>query len=209
MEEQRSPEQVLTQVNQQVIAMAATEEKCERGYAQLGWMLLEVATMQYWRVAHQTFRDYLRTIAMSSKRTASQLQQYFLTVRDLSDTFTLAQLEAMGITKAIRLRTAKDYAIVLPEAVVHAALDPKVTVKDLQKVISTTLKMPEEDGDYLDLGFEFMVSPEERATLEAAVDAAMHTDPVTKTTISKSAQMKDIAMKFAMEFLGAHSGDGN
>jgi hypothetical protein len=209
MEEQRLPEQVLTQVNQQVIAMAATEEECERGYAQLGWMLLEVATMQYWRVAHQTFRDYLRTIAMSSRKTASQLQQYFLTVRDLSDTFTLAQLEAMGISKAIKLRQAKDYAIVLPSDVVQAALDSKITVKELQKVISTTLKMPEEDGDYLDLGFEFMVSPEERATLEAAVDAAMHTDPVTKTTISKSAQMKDIALKFAMEFLGSHSGDGN
>jgi hypothetical protein len=208
MEEQRSPEQALTQVNQQVIAMAVTEEECERGYAQLGWMLLEVATMQYWRVAHQTFRDYLRTIAMSSKRTASQLQQYFLTVRDLSDTFTLTQLEAMGISKAIKLRQAKDYAIVLPSDVVQAALDSKVTVKELQKVISTTLKMPEESGDYLDLGFEFMVSPEERATLEAAVDAAMHTDPITKTTISKSAQMKDIALKFAMEFLGAHSGDG-
>jgi hypothetical protein len=208
MEEQRSPEQILTQVNQQVIAMAATEEECERGYAQLGWMLLEVATMQYWRVAHQTFRDYLRTIAMSSKRTASQLQQYFLTVRDLSDTFTLTQLEAMGITKAIRLRTAKDYAIVLPEAVVQAALDSKVTVKELQKIISVTLKMPEEEGDWMSLDCEFMVSPEQRALLEQAIDVALHTDPITKSTISKSAQMLDVMTKFAQEFLGAHSGDG-
>lgn len=208
MEEQKTPESVLNQVTQQVIAMAASENECERGYAQLGWMLLEVATMQYWRVQHITFREYLKTIAMSSKRTAGQMHQYFLTVRDLSDTFSLAQLEAMGITKAIRLRTAKDYAIVLPEVVVQAALDPKVTVKELQKVISVTLKMPEEDGDYMDLGFEFMVSPEQRVLFEQVIDVAMHTDPLTKSTISKSAQMLDVMTKLAQEFLGAHSGDG-
>lgn len=208
MEERKSPETVLSEVVEQVAAMAASEEDCERGYAQLGWMLLEVATMHYWRVQHLTFRAYLKTIAMSSKKSAQQLQLYFLTVRDLSDTFSLAQLEQMGITKAIRLRTAKDYAVVLPQAVVLAALDPKVTVRELQKVISVTLKMPEEEGDWMDLEFEFMVTAEQRALFEQVIDVAMHTDPVTKSTISKSAQMLDVMMKLAPEFLGAHSGDG-
>lgn len=198
----------LQAVTQKAAALAAAEGQCDTGYAQLGWMLLEVATLHLWRVQYTTFRDYLRSVALVSKKTAGQLQQYFLTVRDLSDTFSLAQLEVMGITKAIRLRAAKDYALVLPQPVVLAALDPTVTAKELQKVISTTLKMPEEEGDWMNLDFEFMVSSEERATLEAAIDAAIHTDPVTKTTISRSAQMKDIALKFAMEFLGAHSGDG-
>jgi len=36
----------------------------------------------------------------------------------------------------------------------------------------------------------------------------MHTDPLTKSTISKSAQMLDVMTKFCEEFLGAHSGDG-
>lgn len=199
----------LKAVNQKAAQLATAEGACESGYAQLGWMLLEVAELQLWRVQHETFRDYLRAVALVSKRTAGQLHQYFLTVRDLSDTFSAAQLEAMGITKAIRLRAAKDYAIVLPAAVVHAALDPMVTVKDLKKIISETLKMPaDDDGDWLDLECEFMVSPEQRELLTQAINVAMHTEPLTKSTISKSAQMLDVMTKFAQEFLGSHSGDG-
>jgi hypothetical protein len=124
-------------------------------------------------------------------------------------TFTPEQMESMGITKAMKIRGAKDYALVLPASLKAAALDPKVSVKDLRKLISETLKMPEDDGNYLDLEFEFMVSPEQRATLEQAVDVAMRTEPVTKQTISKSAQRLDVALKLAMEFLSVHSGDGN
>jgi hypothetical protein len=198
----------LHKVALQAESMAAVDLQCERGYAHLGWLLWEVAEMQFWRVQHDTFRDYLKSVSAISKRTPAQLQLFFLTVRDLSDTFTRDQLESIGITKATKLRGAKDYAVVLPAVVVNAALDPQVTVKELKKIISTTLKMPEDDGNWMDLEFEFMVSPEERETLEAAVAAAMHTDPVTKSTISRSAQMKDVALKFAMEFLSAHSGDG-
>jgi hypothetical protein len=207
MEEPKTIEYILNQVKHQAVAMAETEDECERGYAHLGWMLLEVADMQYWRVQHETFRDYLRAVAMVSKKTAGQLHQYFLTVRDLSDTFSAAQLEAMGITKAIKLRAAKDYAIVLPQAVVLAALDPLVTVKDLKKIISEALNAPEDDGDWFDLGAEFYVSPEERATIEDAVRAAEHCEPATKKTISASMQRKDVVLKWCMEFLGTYSAE--
>lgn len=208
MDESKSAYAALRQVQSQAKALAETENACERGYASLGWMLLEVAQMQFWRVQHDTFRDYLKAVAMDSKKTPAQLQLYFLTVRDLCDTFSLAQLEQMGITKAIKLRGAKDYAIVLPQEIVLAALDPKVTVKELRKIISTTLKMPAEDGNWLDCEMEFMVSPEQRELITQAIDVAMHTEPLTKSTISRSAQMLDVMTKFAMEFLGAHSGDG-
>ncbi len=198
----------LEDVLQKARFLASLEHQSENGYAVLGWMLFEVATLQLWRVRHETFRDYLRGVAMVSKKSAGQLHQYFLTVRDLSDTFNLAQLESMGITKAIKLRAAKDYALVLPEAVLAAALDPTITAKELQKVISVTLKMPEEEGDWMDLEFEFMVSPEQRELFEQVINVAMHTDPLTKSTISKSAQMLDVMTKLAQEFLGAHSGDG-
>ena len=188
--------------------MAEVDNQGERGYAHLGWLLLEVAEMQYWRVRYATFREYLRSIAAVSKKTPEVLQRYFLTVRDLSDTFTASQLEEMGISKAMKLRQAKDYAIVLPKIIVDAALDSKITVKDLHKLISTTLRMPEEEGDWMDLGAEFYVTPEERATIEDAMKAAEHCDPITKKTISASMQRKDIVLKWCMEFLGAHSSDG-
>jgi hypothetical protein len=69
--------------------------------------------------------------------------------------------------------------------------------------------MPEDDGDYLDCEMEFMVTPEQRATIEQAIEVAKHTEPLTKSTISQSAQMLDVMMKLSQEFLGAHSGDGN
>lgn len=195
-------------VNCKAAMLAATEGQCESGYAQLGLMIFEVAELQLWRVQHETFRDYLRSVALVSKKSAGILHQYFLTVRDLVDTFTPAQLEAMGISKAIRLRAAKDYAIVLPETVVTAALDPKVTVKELKQIIATTLKMPEEEGDWFDLAAEFYVNPEERATIEDAVRAAEHCDPITKKTISTSMQRKDVVLKWCMNFLADHSPEG-
>jgi hypothetical protein len=195
-------------VREWAMHMAVNEDNSERGYAHLGWLLLQVADMQYWRVHFTTFREYLRSVAQVSRKSVGQLHQYFLTVRDLSDTFSAEQLEIMGISKAIKLRAAKDYAIVLPAVVVNAALDPKITVQDLKKVISVALKMPEEEGDWMDLEFEFMVTPEQRALFTQAVDVAMHTEPLTKSTISKSAQMLDVATKLAQEFLGSHCGDG-
>lgn len=199
---------VLLRVENQAKEMAKTEALCERGYAHLGWLLLEVAEMQYWRVHFSTFRDYLKSIALVAKKTPDQLHRYFLTVRDLSDDFNSSELELIGITKAIRLRKAKDYALVLPSAIITAALDPKTTDKDLKKLISTTLLIPEEEGDWMDCEFEFMVTPEQRILIEQAIDAARHTEPLTKSTISKSAQMLDVIQKFAMEFLAAHNGDG-
>lgn len=199
---------LMRSIEKQAMQLATAEDGLERGYAHLGWSLLEVAEMQYWRLQYGTFREYLKSVSMKSKKTPGQLQQYFLTVRDLSDSFSLDQLEGMGITKAIKLRATKDYAIVLPKVVVDAALDPLITVKELKKIIALALKMPEEEGDWMDCEMEFMVSPEERKLFETAFDVAMHTNPLTKTTNSRSVQMKDILTKFSMEFLGSHSGDG-
>jgi hypothetical protein len=200
---------LLRSIETQAEKMAVAEDGLEKGYAHLGLMLLEVSEMSYWRVHYETFKDYLKSVSMKSKKTPGQLQQYFLTVRDLIDNFTADQLETMGITKAIKLRKAKDYALVLPQAIINSALDSEQSAAELQKVISVALKMPEEEGDYLDLEFEFMVTPEQKAFAEQVIDVAMHTEPLTKSTISKSAQMWNVFEKLGMEFLGAHSGDGN
>lgn len=201
-------QRILFQVTARAEEMAKQEDSLESGYARLGWMLLEVSEMQYWRVHHQTWRDYLKSVAMVSRKSPAQLMQYFLTVRDLTDTFSCEQLETMGITKAIRLRAAKDYLLVIPEEVSKAALDPAITVKELKAIVSKLMGAPEEEGDWMDLEMEFMVTPEQRVFTEQVIFAAMHTEPFTKLTVSKSAQMWDVWEKLGMEFLGAHSGDG-
>ena len=199
---------VLFQVTARAEEMAKQEDILERGYARLGYMLLEVAEMQYWRISYNTFREYVSSVATRARKTAGQLMRYFLTVRDLMDTFSIEQLETIGITKAMRLRQAKDYALVLPPDIIKAALDPTLTVRDLKKVISVTLKMSDDDGDWLDLEMEFLVTPEQRSFAEQVISTAMHTEPLTKSTVSKSAQMWDVFEKLGQEFLGAHSGDG-
>ncbi len=202
-----SPEDALRRVESQAREMATIENEAEAGFAHLGWLLLEVAQMQYWRVRHNTFHDYLKVVSLHAKKTPGQLQRYLLTVRDLSDTFSSKQMETMGITKSMQLRNAKDYAIVLPAVIVQAALDSKVTVKELKKLIATTLQMPKDDGDWFDLDFAFYVTPEERATIEDAIRAAEHCDPVIKRGIAESGQKKEIVLRWAMEFLGAHSAE--
>lgn len=201
-------ESLLKQVNIHAAGLADSDLQGERGFVDLGWMILEVAEMQYWSVKYDSFRDYLKTVAQIARRSPGQLQQYFLAVRDLSGTFSLDALKRMGISKALKVRQAKDYALVLPQKIVDAALDATVTVKDLKKLISTELKMPDDPGDWFDLEMEFMVSPEQRATIEQAINVAMHTEPLTKATSSKSQQMLDVMMKLSQEFLGSHSGDG-
>ena len=200
--------EALNKVNEKAAEMAALENQSEKGYAHLGWLLLEVSQMQFWRIRYETFGQYLASVSDISKKSVAQLQHYFRTVRDLSDTFTPSQLEVMGISKAMRLRAAKDYAIVLPLTVRAAALDPQVTVKDLRKIISTALHLPaEDDGDWYEMD-GFMVTPEQRALLDQAIDVAKRTEPLTKMTISESAQMLDVMVKFCQEFLGSHCGDG-
>lgn len=191
--------------------MAEVDAKQERGYAHLGRLLLEVSDLQLWKVRYETWREYLNVVATISKRTVPQLQRYFLTVRDLSDCFKLEELEIIGITKAMQLRAAKDYAIVLPEALRLAALDPKVTAKDLKKIIGTTLKMPSEDVDPLnwqDYEFEGPCTEERAVTIEAAIEAAIHTEPLIRPTLSAPEQRMEVLYRFAMEYLSAHTGDG-
>ena len=201
---------LLDRVRNQAERMAAQNDGLQKGYADLGWDVLEVAEMQYWRVNFDTFKDYLKTVAERAKITVQMLQKYMLTVRDLSDTFTREQLELMGITKAMKLRSVKDFAIVLPHAVIQAALDPKVTVADLKKITSKELKMPEaEDVDWFDCEMEFVVTAEERSFIEESFGIVIRTEPVTKATNDISAQRKDILMKLLMEFRSAHTGDGN
>jgi len=196
----------LSAVKHRAECLATADGDLERGYAQLSWMLFEVATLQLWRVKYDSFRKYLVDVATFSKKTPGVLHQYFLTVRDLSDTFTADQLATMGISKAIQLRHAKEYAIVLPKTLIDAAMTPSTTVKDLKKLISITLRLPEDDGDWFDLGAEFYVNPEERATIEDAVRVAMLCDPATKKTISISMQRKDVVLKWCMEFLATYGG---
>jgi hypothetical protein len=195
---------LLKKVEREATKLGESSADLEQGFVALGYAVLEIAESRCWQISHDRFRDYINELAPKCGKTPDQLQRYFLTVRDLIDTFSREQLQVIGITKAMFLRVRKDYLLIFPREVVDAALNPKVSVAELKRITSKFLNAPEDDADWFDLEAEFIVTPEERATIEDAVRAAMHTDPVIKATISKSAQMKEVILRFSMEFLAAH-----
>ena len=102
------------------------------------------------------------------------------------------------------MRKNLDFLIVFPPDIVEKALSPAVTAAELKSAIKQHLNFGDEEVDWLDCEMEFAVTPEQRATIEDAIKAAMLADPPTKQSISKSAQMLDVMMKLSQEFLGAH-----
>jgi hypothetical protein len=201
---------ILRKVEREASKLGESSADLETGFVSLGYAVLEIAESRCWQISHDKFRDYIAELAPKCGKTPDQLHRYWLTVRDLIDVFSKEQLQVIGITKAMFLRGRKDYLIVLPQEVVAAALDTNVSVAELKRITSKFLNAPEEDdADWLDLEAEFVVTPEERATIEDAIRAAEHTDPVIKATNSKSARMKEVVLRWAMEYLGAgHGGDG-
>lgn len=199
----------LSLVNEKALELSKVENECERGWAHFGRLVLEVAEMGYWQLKYDRFADYLKDVSVVARKTPAQLKRYFLTVRDLSNVFDSDQLEKVGITKAMKCRTALDYAIVLPSAIINAALDPKITAMELKKVISVTLKMPEEEDKGIWIDVEMMATAEQAQFIKETFDIAKHTEPITKSTISEEQQNLDVMLKLCMEFRSGHTGDGN
>jgi hypothetical protein len=198
--------QVLAAIDQSATTLGASSTGLERGFAALGFMLLEASSMHYWDAYYETFREFLSDVSLRCGRSIDQLQRYFLTVRDLSDSFSREEMETMGITKAMKVRQVLDYPSGLPAKVRESALDPAVTVKDLKRVIHENVKFPEEphEGEWVDYEAEGYVSADRKATLDLAIYAAMHTEPIISTKNSKGAQMLEVLERFAQEYIAGH-----
>lgn len=184
--------------------MASDEANLETGFAHLGFLILESVEMQYWRVQFENFRQYLESISKVSKKSVPQLKQYFLTARDLSDSFSREQLESMGITKALRLLKAKRYTQTIPPDIAAAALDPTITAAELKKKIQLKFNMPKDDpgADWFELGF--IVTPEEHTLILDTLRVMRRVDPMTSEALDEEAQNKDAFMKMCLECLGTY-----
>lgn len=191
-------------------AMAAklgvAESQVERGWGLLACRLKDISENRYWEVSYKSFGEFLAHLRDTHNLGRAQLYNYISSARELAGVVTEDQFTSMGISKAMVLRDAKTANPILPADAVAKALDPDVTAKELKKILfeSNNLPTPEE-GSWVDLGFEFMVTDEERQVLQAAANAARHTDPPVKDTLKPSAQAKEIALRWAMEYLGGHA----
>jgi hypothetical protein len=197
----------LSEVETLAAKLGAAESQLEMGYGTLAVRLFDISKNRYWDCgAYKNFGEFMSHLTEKYKIGRAQLYSYLSSARELEGAVTEAELSQMGISKALVLRDAVKNGDALPVNALPAALDAKVTVKALRKLLFESGNlMADEDGAWLDCGFEFIVTEEQRATLHAAANAARHTDPVTKEDIKPFAQNLDIALKWATEFLSTYS----
>lgn len=181
----------------------------DNGFASLGYQLLEMVEMGYWKLFFPNWAAYREQLAKDCGISEDRLQRYWLTVRDLLPYFTKDSIEKMGITKAMTMRSVVSKIGKPPADVISAALDPAKTLKDLKKTIAVVTKLPEDEpGEYVDFEMEFVATPEEKATIEDGIQAALNEEPVVSEKIAKSMRLKEAMLRLAMNFLADHPKEG-
>lgn len=199
---------VFQQVDILVARLAAAEDNLEHGYAQLGFLLTEISEKSYWRGQHESFGQYVAELSEKFNRGRTQLYNYFSTVRELKDHVSETQLTEMGITKASELRRAVKSSGVGPsQEIISAAADPKTTVADVRKLLFDAKQIPAEDAEksqWLDLEASFYVTADEKLIIQEAIKLAERTDPIIQKDIKQSARMKEIILRFAIEYANSH-----
>lgn len=199
----------LAEVEQLSAKLAAAEGQLETGYAKLAFLLKEVSENRYWRGTYKNFGDFLGNLQKKFQLGKSQMYNYLSTAKELQGQLGEDELNKMGISKALVLRDVRAASGQdVPETVVKQAMDPKVTVKDLRKLLydAGQLEKPE-DGQWFDLDFSGYYTEEEIATLRDAANAARHTDPPISEKLADHVQRKSIAYRWAQNFLETFAGD--
>jgi hypothetical protein len=200
-------EGALSTVEQLARQLGVAENTLERGYAQLASALLTVQENRYWEGYFESWGKYIEHITNIYNLGKAQLYHKVAVVRELDGIVELKDLTNMGISKASVLAdVARMNNGIVPNDAIAAAQDDKTTVKDLKKKVHEILNVPQpQDGEWFDLGFAFYVTPEEKQELQEAMTAAQQADPVISNTIKDFMQRKEIALRWAREFLATYS----
>jgi hypothetical protein len=200
--------QVLKQVDNLVEKLAAAESNLEHGYAKLGYLLTEVSDNGYWRGQYESFGKYIALLGEKFSKGRTQLYNYFSTVRELKDHVSESQLTEMGITKASELRRAvKNSGVGPSQEIISAAADPAVTVAEVRKLLFDAKQIPAEEtekSEWLDLEAAFYVTADEKLIIQEAIKLAERTDPIIQNNLKPSARIKEVILRFAIEYANSH-----
>jgi hypothetical protein len=194
----------LGRVEQLAAKLGAAEAILETGYAEFAQALLEVREKKYWMDGHESWALYLQNISEVYHLGRTQLYHQIAVVDTLQGVVSESDLNKMGITKAGVLAAIAKKNI-LPAEILNAALTEGTTAKDLKALEAQTFRNTDEVGEWMDLEFAFIVTAEERAEIEAAMEMAERIDPVIPNDMKKSARNKEIALRFAREFMATYS----
>ena len=183
--------------------LGAAEAILETGYAEFAQALLEVRERKYWMDGHESWALYLQNISEVYHLGRTQLYHQIAVVDTLQGVVSESDLNKMGITKASVLAAiAKKNT--LPAEILSAALTEGTTAKDLKALEAQTFRNTDEVGEWFDLNFAFVCTAEEKAELLDAMGAAKMIDPVISIDMKESAQRKEVALRWAREFLATY-----
>ena len=114
-------------------------------------------------------------------------------------------MNEMGIAKAMALKVSvKRNGFPPTEDILAQALDRDITTKQLRTLLCVADGVVDEKGTWLDRE-GFYVTEEEQLVIAEADAAALATDPAVQQDVPDWVKRKEIALRQAMEFLGAHS----
>lgn len=197
----------LSKVEDLAYKLGKAETALEHGYAEFAAALLVVQENHYWDSQFESWGKYMEYITQEHHLGKAQLYHKVAVVRQLQGLVEPQDLTNMGISKASVLADAARLNNgVLPNEAIAAAQDDKATVKDLKKKVNEILNVAQpEDGEWMDLGFAFYVSEEEKVELQEAMAAARQQDPVISNTLKDFSQRKEIALRWARDFLATYS----
>lgn len=194
----------LGQVNTLLDKLVVFEGGLERGYAQLGFLLSEVSEKGYWRASYDSFGDYIAEISARYNRGRTQLYNFMSTVKELRPYLDESQLNDMGIAKAGELAKSVRQTGFPPNADTLAKIqDPAITVKAVRKLLFESAEPTTDDRTWYDLG-GISVSADERKVIDAAFNAAWHTDPVVQQNLKESVRIKEAILRLSMEYLSTY-----
>ena len=191
--------------------LGAAESLLEEGYAQFASVLLDVQENLYWQLLDidgapcPSWGAYIAHIVEKFHMGKAQLYHKIAVCRQLKGVVAEKDLTDMGISKASVLADVHRATGKVTAEAVAAAKRDGVTVKDLKTALAQESHLPEqESGEWYDVGFAFMVTAEEKATLQEAEQAARQLDPPISNTLKTFQQKMDVALRWAQEFLATY-----
>lgn len=196
----------LNRVEQLAEKLGQAESQLERGYAQLADAILEVQEKRYWEGLHASWGDYMKFITQKFNMGRAQLYHKVAVVKQLKGVVEPQALSDMGISKASVLADAHRLHGEIPESAIESAKSDTTTVKQLKKSLAEALHTPEQETmEWYDLNFAFYVTPEEKKELQDAESAARGIDPTVSTTLKDFMQKKEVALRWARDFLATYA----
>lgn len=190
------------------------EAELEHSYVRLGSLLAAFKAGEHWRgliaatgQPYPNFDAFMLELRDQYNRGRTQLWAYLSVAEKLLPVIPADTLDEMGISKAQEIKRALSVVgrKITPE-ILAAAVDPKVTIKELRAVLAVAFNITDDTrptGTWFDFDGCFF-EPDERKEF---VDAVKVTTALLglKKEIPAHVQRKEVFLAWAREFFGTHA----